>query len=29
MGARETFSVPLQKVLLFDEESTRAVGTAA
>ena len=28
MGARETFSVPLQKVLLFDEESTRAVGTA-
>ncbi|HLY93500.1 MAG TPA: ATP-binding cassette domain-containing protein [Gaiellaceae bacterium] len=29
MGRQETFSVPLQKVLLFDEESTRAVGTAA
>lgn len=28
MGAQETFSVPLQKVLLFDEESTHAVGTA-
>jgi multiple sugar transport system ATP-binding protein len=28
-GKQETFSVPLQKVLLFDEESTQAVGTAA
>jgi ABC-type sugar transport system ATPase subunit len=28
-GSRATFSVPLQKVLLFDEESTQAVGTAA
>ncbi len=28
-GSRETFSVPLQKVILFDEESTRTVGTAA
>ncbi|MGH2971367.1 MAG: ABC transporter ATP-binding protein [Gaiellaceae bacterium] len=28
-GTQETFSVPLQKVLLFDEESTHAVGTAA
>jgi multiple sugar transport system ATP-binding protein len=28
-GAQETFSVPLQKVLLFDESSTHAVGTAA
>ena len=28
-GSRETFSVPLQKVLLFDAESERAVGTAA
>ena len=28
-GRRETFSVPLQKVLLFDEESTHTVGTAA
>jgi multiple sugar transport system ATP-binding protein len=28
-GRQETFSVPLQKVLLFDEESTQAVGTAA
>ena len=28
-GRSETFSVPLQKVLLFDAESTRAVGTAA
>jgi ABC-type sugar transport system ATPase subunit len=28
-GSRQTFSVPLQKVLLFDEESTQAVGTAA
>jgi len=27
-GRRETFSVPLHKVLLFDEESTQAVGTA-
>ena len=27
-GRQETFSVPLQKVLLFDEESTHAVGTA-
>jgi multiple sugar transport system ATP-binding protein len=29
MGTKETFSVPLRKVLLFDEESSRAVGTAA
>jgi len=29
MGERETFSVPLKHVFLFDEESTRAVGTAA
>ena len=28
-GQHETFSVPLDKVLLFDEESTRAVGSAA
>jgi ABC-type sugar transport system ATPase subunit len=28
-GMQETFSVPLQKVLLFDEASTHAVGTAA
>jgi ABC-type sugar transport system ATPase subunit len=28
-GSQETFSVPLQKVLLFDEASTHAVGTAA
>jgi multiple sugar transport system ATP-binding protein len=28
-GNQETFSVPLQKVLLFDEQSTHAVGTAA
>jgi multiple sugar transport system ATP-binding protein len=28
-GRQETFSVPLQKVLLFDEDSTQAVGTAA
>jgi hypothetical protein len=28
-GERETFSVPLDKVLLFDEESKQAVGTAA
>jgi multiple sugar transport system ATP-binding protein len=28
-GRLETFSVPLQKVLLFDQESTRTVGTAA
>jgi multiple sugar transport system ATP-binding protein len=28
-GERETFSVPLDKVLLFDEESSQAVGTAA
>ena len=28
-GRQQTFSVPLQKVLLFDEESTHAVGTAA
>jgi multiple sugar transport system ATP-binding protein len=28
-GRSETFSVPLQKVLLFDEQSTEAVGTAA
>ncbi len=27
-GRQETFSVPLQKILLFDEQSTRAVGTA-
>jgi multiple sugar transport system ATP-binding protein len=28
-GERETFSVPLEKVLLFDEESSLAVGPAA
>jgi multiple sugar transport system ATP-binding protein len=28
-GRQETFSVPLQRVLLFDKESTRALGTAA
>jgi multiple sugar transport system ATP-binding protein len=28
-GRQQSFSVPLQKVLLFDEESTQAVGTAA
>ncbi|HEY3462932.1 MAG TPA: sn-glycerol-3-phosphate ABC transporter ATP-binding protein UgpC [Gaiellaceae bacterium] len=28
-GERETFSVPLDKVLLFDEESEQAVGHAA
>jgi ABC-type sugar transport system ATPase subunit len=28
-GERETFSVPFDKVLLFDEESSRAVGPAA
>ena len=28
-GERETFSVPLDKVLLFDEESSQAVGRAA
>jgi hypothetical protein len=28
-GGEQTFSVPLQKVMLFDESSTRAVGTAA
>jgi multiple sugar transport system ATP-binding protein len=28
-GERETLSVPLDKVMLFDEESSRAVGTAA
>ena len=28
-GNQETFSVPLQKVILFDESSSRAVGTAA
>jgi ABC-type sugar transport system ATPase subunit len=27
-GEHETLSVPLDKVLLFDEESSRAVGTA-
>jgi multiple sugar transport system ATP-binding protein len=29
VGERETFSVPLEKVLLFDEDSSRAVGPAA
>jgi multiple sugar transport system ATP-binding protein len=29
VGDRQTFSVPLHKVLLFDEESKQAVGTAA
>jgi multiple sugar transport system ATP-binding protein len=28
-GQQETFTVPLEKVLLFDEESSRAVGPAA
>ena len=28
-GEQETFSVPLQKVLLFDQASTEAAGTAA
>jgi ABC-type sugar transport system ATPase subunit len=28
-GEQKTFSVPLEKVLLFDETSSRAVGTAA
>jgi multiple sugar transport system ATP-binding protein len=28
-GKQQTFSVPLQKVLLFDEESEQTVGTAA
>jgi ABC-type sugar transport system ATPase subunit len=28
-GTQETFSVPLRKVLLFDESSTHAVGAAA
>ena len=28
-GKEQTFSVPLQKVLLFDEESEQTVGTAA
>jgi sn-glycerol 3-phosphate transport system ATP-binding protein len=28
-GEEETFSVPLDKVLLFDEASSRAVGPAA
>jgi len=28
-GEREQFSVPLEKVLLFDEESKQAVGPAA
>jgi len=28
-GKQESFSVPLQKVLLFDEQTTHAVGTAA
>jgi multiple sugar transport system ATP-binding protein len=28
-GRQQTFSVPLHKVLLFDEQSTHAVGTAA
>ncbi|HEY2542958.1 MAG TPA: sn-glycerol-3-phosphate ABC transporter ATP-binding protein UgpC [Gaiellaceae bacterium] len=28
-GSQQTFSVPLQKVMLFDESSTHAVGTAA
>jgi ABC-type sugar transport system ATPase subunit len=29
VGTRETFSVPLDKVMLFDAESRQAVGTAA
>ena len=28
-GSSETFSVPLDKVMLFDEESSQALGTAA
>jgi multiple sugar transport system ATP-binding protein len=28
-GSSQTFSVPLDKVLLFDEQSTQAVGSAA
>jgi multiple sugar transport system ATP-binding protein len=28
-GEHETFSVPLEKVLLFDEESSNVVGPAA
>jgi hypothetical protein len=28
-GEQETFSVPLEKVLLFDETSSQALGTAA
>ena len=28
-GTTQSFSVPLQKVILFDEASTQAVGTAA
>jgi ABC-type sugar transport system ATPase subunit len=28
-GEREMLSVPLDKVMLFDEETTRALGTAA
>ena len=28
-GQQQTFTVPLDKVLLFDEESSRAVGPAA
>jgi multiple sugar transport system ATP-binding protein len=28
-GERETFYVPLEKMMLFDEESSRVVGTAA
>ena len=28
-GQNETFSVPLDKVLLFDEASSRVVGPAA
>jgi len=28
-GERETFYVPLEKVMLFDEESSHVVGTAA
>ncbi len=29
LGSRQTFTVPLDKVILFDESSTQAVGTAA
>jgi multiple sugar transport system ATP-binding protein len=28
-GGTQTFSVPLQKVILFDSESERSLGTAA